>query len=80
MLRHSESPAERPAERETPIPPSASADAPQRRHWIGGMFRRARPSFRQAPPLRNAHYLGLHIAAASPRSGLRRRAGRRRRR
>jgi len=27
--------------------------------------RRATPSYRMAPPLRNAHYVGLHIAVAS---------------
>ena len=30
--------------------------------------RRVTPSYRMAPPLRNAHYLGVHIAAASSRS------------
>jgi hypothetical protein len=30
--------------------------------------RRVTPSYRMAPPLRNAHYLGVHIAAASNRS------------
>lgn len=28
------------------------------------------PTYRMAPPLRNAHYLGLHIAAASRASAL----------
>lgn len=33
------------------------------------LFRgRAVPSYRMAPPLRNPHYLGLHIAAATARS------------
>lgn len=27
--------------------------------------RRSTPSYRMAPPLRNPHYLGLHIAVAS---------------
>lgn len=34
------------------------------------LFRR-RPSYRRAPPLRNAHYIGLHIANAGGRSALR---------
>jgi hypothetical protein len=33
--------------------------------------RRVTPSYRMAPPLRNAHYIGLHIAAASNRSAVR---------
>lgn len=32
--------------------------------------RRRGPTYRMAPPLRNAHYLGLHIAAASRASAL----------
>jgi hypothetical protein len=30
--------------------------------------RRTTPSYRMAPPLRNPHYVGLHIAVASSRS------------
>lgn len=33
--------------------------------------RRANPSYRMAPPLRNVHYLGVHIAATSSRSPVR---------
>jgi len=33
--------------------------------------RRANPSYRMAPPLRNAHYIGVHIAATSSRSPVR---------
>jgi hypothetical protein len=36
------------------------------------MFRRrATPSYRMAPPLRNPHYIGVHIAAVSSRSPVR---------
>lgn len=33
--------------------------------------RRVTPSYRMAPPLRNAHYIGVHMAAASNRSAVR---------
>lgn len=33
--------------------------------------RRAAPAYRMAPPLRNPHYLGLHIAVASNHSAAR---------
>lgn len=31
--------------------------------------RRSVPSYRMAPPLRNAHYIGVHMAAVSSRIG-----------
>ncbi|HEX7072722.1 MAG TPA: hypothetical protein VF226_01670 [Hyphomicrobiaceae bacterium] len=39
-------------------------------HWFMNFFRR-RPEYRRAPPLKNAHYIGLHIANAGGRSALR---------
>lgn len=33
--------------------------------------RRVAPSYRMAPPLRNAHYIGVHMAAAANRSAVR---------
>lgn len=33
--------------------------------------RRAAPAYRMAPPLRNPHYVGLHIAVTSSRSAMR---------
>jgi hypothetical protein len=33
--------------------------------------RRGAPAYRMAPPLRNPHYVGLHIAVASGRSAVR---------
>lgn len=34
-------------------------------------LRRSAPAYRMAPPLRNPHYVGLHIAAASSRGAVR---------
>lgn len=39
-------------------------------HWFMNFFRR-RPSYRCAPPLRNAHYLAISIANTGPGSALR---------
>lgn len=39
-------------------------------HWFMNIFRR-RPAHRCAPPIKNAHYIGLHIANAGGRSALR---------
>lgn len=51
-------------------PGSERASRPLAR--LADLFRRrVTPSYRMAPPLRNPHYVGLHIAAASTRSPLR---------
>jgi hypothetical protein len=39
-------------------------------NWLMNIFRR-RPEYRCAPPIKNAHYIGLHIANAGGRSALR---------
>lgn len=49
-----------------------NAAAGRKLERLADLFRRrAAPGYRMAPPLRNPHYLGLHIAAASSRGAAR---------
>lgn len=49
-----------------------NAAAGRKLERLADLFRRrAAPAYRMAPPLRNPHYLGLHIAVASNRGAAR---------